>query len=146
MTSVSSQQKAVNVLKPLFPPGRIIEGWICELRGTILRDKGNGARYDYSGVPPVYEFIFKFPEPILGHDVWIWGHNYDFGHGRYSIPNARLQQFREGDWVRIDGVFRSRSTVEWQPAKRGPEPLSLGEITVGRIEKLSTTWRPANNE
>jgi hypothetical protein len=130
-----SKDEVPGILTPLVAPGQAIEGWLCQVNWAVLRQQGGSSKYEYDGMPTLYEFTFRFPEGVGDYEVWLWAHNYDFGKRTFSIPNDDLKGIRDGDWVRIGGVFRPGSKVEWEPTKSS-ELLSLGELVLSRIQKL----------
>jgi hypothetical protein len=74
----TSQTSASDGLERHVSPGREIDGWLMKVNWSILRGYGS-AKYNYAGFPPVYELTLRFPEDLAGYEVWLWGHNYDFG-------------------------------------------------------------------
>lgn len=135
--SSTSDKAVVEDLGAFLAPGRKIDGWICKVHWAILRELGGSDRYSYYGLPPMYEFVFEFPEDLRDHKVWLWGHNFVFAEPKYTVANEALRDVGEGDWVRIDGVIRAGSAVQWNLApKLGPDLLSIGEVTVTHIAKL----------
>ena len=93
--------------------------------------------------PASYVCGLKFPGAADGHEVWIQGTNFDPQGRRLSVPNAALQDFNRGDWVRMSGTFRNGSKVKWEYVKspRDLPPgdityLSLGEIIISAIERV----------
>jgi hypothetical protein len=101
---------------------------------SILRDKGGSSKYSYTAVPPVYEVTLRFPEDLAGYEVWLWGHNFDFGSRTVTCPNEKFESIKEGDWVRVFGVLRPTSRIEWEPTK-ADELLSLGEVIISDIQR-----------
>ena len=74
----------------------------------------------------------RFPEDLAGYEVLLWGHNYDFGARKFTCPNEKLEGVTKGDWVRVFGVLRTTSRIEWESTK-ADELLSLGEIIISDI-------------
>jgi hypothetical protein len=131
----TSQKSASDSLKLHVQPGRKIDGWLMKVGWSILRDRGGSSRYNYSGVPPVYELSLIFPESLAGYEVWLWGHNYDFPSKEFTCPNEKFEAIKHGDWVRVFGVLRPGSRIEWEPTK-ADELLSLGEMTISDIQRM----------
>jgi hypothetical protein len=102
---------------------------------SSLRDRGGSSKYSYAGIPPVYELTLRFPEDLAGYEVWLWGHNYDFGSREFTCPNRKFEAVKDGDWVRAFGVLRPGSRIEWEPTK-ADELLSLGELTISDIQRV----------
>ena len=75
-----------------------------QVHWSILRD-GDEGKYDYNGVPPVYELCLRFPETLGGCQLWLWGLNYDLRSRGYTCPNEKFEAVKEGDWVRVFGVL-----------------------------------------
>ncbi len=98
---------------------------------SILRGAGS-SKYNYTGHPEVYELTLRFPEDLAGSEVWLWGHNYDFGARKFTCPNQKFEGVKDGDWVRVFGVLRTTSRMEWDRTKTG-ELLSLGEMIISDI-------------
>jgi hypothetical protein len=128
-----AQTSASEALKPHLAPGRKIDGWLMQVHWSILREGGGSSRYSYSGVPPVYEMSLRFPEDLAGYEISLWGHNYDFWSKEFTCPNPKFESIKEGDWVRVFGVLRPGSRIEWLPTK-SDELLSLGEMTITDIQ------------
>lgn len=130
-----STDDVARTLTPLVSPGREVDGWICQVNWAIPRNKGDSSKYRYRDTPTLYEFTLRFPQKMQEHEVWIWGHNYDFDARAFGIPNDALKGVKGGDWVRISGVFRPGSKVEWGETKSS-DILSLGEIFIRDVQML----------
>ena len=128
------QSSASDSLKRHVPQGREIDGWLMKVNWLILRDQVGSSKYDYTGVPPAHEVTLRFPDDLAGYEVWLWGSNYDFGSRRFTCPNNRFEGLKDGDWVRVFGVLRMTSRIEWEPTKED-ELLSLGELIISDIQK-----------
>jgi hypothetical protein len=83
---------------------------------SIVRGDGS-SKYNYTGFPPVYELTLRFPEDLAGYEVWLWGHNYDFGARKFTCPNEKSEGVKQGDWV--GGVRR--------PADHVPDRMGANE-------------------
>ena len=129
------RRTASDRLKLHVPPGREIDGWLMRVRWSILRDRGGSSKYSYTGVPPVYELALRFPDDLAGYEVWLWGHNYDFRSREFKCPNGKFEAVKDGDWVRVFGILRPGSRIEWEPTK-ADELLSLGEMTISNIQRV----------
>jgi hypothetical protein len=115
ISQATSKGEVVKILQALVLPGQRVEGWVCQVNLADLPDEQKGS-----------QFALLFPERVLGLEVWIGGLNY---------LNANRQNFQNGDWVTVSGVFDATSKVRWTGLKSSSY-LSLGEITVTQIEKL----------
>jgi hypothetical protein len=127
----TSQTSASDGLERHVSPGREIDGWLMKVNWSILRGYGS-AKYNYAGFPPVYELTLRFPEDLAGYEVWLWGHNYDFGARKFTCPKEKFEGVKDGDWVKVFGVLRTTSRIKWEPTK-ADELLSLGEIIISDI-------------
>jgi hypothetical protein len=130
----TSQWSASDSLRQHVPPGREIDGWLMKVNWSILRDQEGSSKYSYTAVPPPYELTLRFPEDLAGYEVWFWGHNYDFGARKFTCPNKKFESIKKGDWVRVFGVLRPTSRIEWESTK-ADELLSLGEVIISDIQK-----------
>jgi hypothetical protein len=126
-----TQTSASDGLKRHVSPGREIDGWLMKVNWSILRGP-ESVKYNYTGFPPVYELNLRFPEDLAGHAVCLWGHNYDFGARKFTCPNEKVKGVKDGDWVRVFGVLRTTSRIDWEPSK-SDERLSLGEMIISDI-------------
>jgi hypothetical protein len=52
-----------------------------------------------------------------------------------TCPNEKFASIKDGDWVRVFGVLRPESRVEWEPTK-SDELLSLGEMIISDITEV----------
>jgi hypothetical protein len=77
----------------------------------------------------------RFPDGIAGYEVLLWGHNYNFQSGEFTCPNRQFDQLKDGDWVRVFGILRPGSEVDWEPTK-ADEYLSLGEMAISDIQRV----------
>ncbi len=131
----ASQKSASESLGLHIAPGRAIDGWLMRVHWSILRDRGGSSKYDYTAVPPIYELTFCFPDKLAGYEVWLWGHNYDFRSRGFTCLNRKFEAIKEGDWVKVFGVVRPGSRMEWEGTK-SDDFLSLGEVTISDIERV----------
>lgn len=129
------ESSALDPLKPHVPPGRQIDGWLMRVHWSILRDQGGSSKYDYWHLPPIYELTLRFPEALADYGVLFWGHNYDFRSKEFTCPKEKFEGLKDGDWVRVFGVLRPGSRIEWETGKGG-DSLSLGEITITDIQRV----------
>lgn len=130
------QSKLLETINPHVPRGLNIEGWVVEVRWSVLRTEGGSSVFDYSNCPPIYELALTFPEEASGISVWLWAHNYHFDTCQYTIPNSMLGGIKKGDWLRVSGILSPKSQAEWSPGK----PLdfvSMGEMTITSIERIN---------
>jgi hypothetical protein len=130
-------------LKAYASPGSRMDGWICQVKYAAPRE-GEGAESSKDDPPGTYYFALLLPQPLAGWQVWIVGDNYDPKTHQPSIPGSAFQEIKGGDWVRVGGVFREDSKLEWRSVKSSEylPPgtggyLSLGHITVSSLEKLT---------
>jgi hypothetical protein len=126
---------AKDVIRPFVPPGLRIDGWIMRINWSILRNGWGSSKYRYDDVPPIYELALLFPEELASSPVWLWGHNFDFQSKELTCPNREFQSIKDGDWVRVFGVLRPDSRVEWE-ATKSDDLLSLGEMFISHIQRL----------
>jgi hypothetical protein len=129
------QTSASDAIRPYVSPGLKIDGWLIRIHWSILRDQGGSSKYSYENVPPVYELCLEFPDELAGYAVWFWGHNFDFRSKKFTCPNEKFESIKDGDWVRVFGVLRPESRVEWEPTK-SDELLSLGEMIISEIHRV----------
>jgi hypothetical protein len=125
------QKYASDALKSHVSPGREIDGWLMKVNWSTLRGYGS-TKYDYTGFPPVYELTLRFPEDLAGYKIWLWGHNFDFGARKFTCPIEKFEGVKDGGWVRVFGVLRTTSRIEWELGK-ADELLSLGEMMISDI-------------
>jgi hypothetical protein len=135
---------APEILRPYVPPGRRVEGWICQLKRAVPKklEASGPSDVEFSSF---HEFALLFPEPVVGFEVWIEGNNYDPRSRCNSVPNDVFVHIKEGDWIRVSGVFRDDSRIGWEYMKspRGLLPagqvafLSLGHIAVSSLETVT---------
>lgn len=126
-------------LKAYLRPCQKIDGWLMKVDWSVLRE-GNAwgsGRYDYTGFPPLYEMILRFPENLadFGVRVCLSGHNVDFQSKDCTCPNKKFESIKDGDWVRVVGVLRPESRVKLEPGK-SDDVLSLGEVTIFDIQRV----------
>jgi hypothetical protein len=133
--STEAQTAASDRLIPHVRPNREIDGWVVQVRWSIVRDRGGSHRYYLAGAPPFYELSLRLPDELAGYEIWLWGYNYDFGSSEFSCPNIKLESVKDGDWVRVFGVLRPGSRVEWLPTK-ADELISLGDVIISDIQRL----------
>ena len=83
----------------------------------------------FSGVSRIRNFwITRYA--LLSREFWEttqsvwpwWGHNYDFGSGKFTCANNKFGSLRNGDWVRVFGVLQPTSWVEWGSGQRCSRP------------------------
>jgi hypothetical protein len=131
-----SEGDAAEALSKVVIPGQRAEDWICKVEWTVFRESSDGSAFKRSeGMPPVYELLLMLPDKALGSQVGFFVLNYDLKVKKYTVPNAELQKYEDGDWVMISGVVRDGTRVSWEEAKQ-LHWLQLGRLTLTRIEKL----------
>jgi hypothetical protein len=131
----AAQRAAADAIRSYVSPGLRIDGWLMRVNWSVLRDHGGSSRYSYDGLPPLYEVNLQWPQDLAGVSVWLWGHNFDFRSKEYTYPNRKLEPIKNGDWVRVFGVLRPASHVEWGYTK-SDVLLFLGEMTISNIQKV----------
>jgi hypothetical protein len=139
----SDSTEAPKNVEPYVTPGRRVQGWICQLKRAGSNRGVGGAPSDVES-SDFDEIVLLFPELVVGYQVWIKGSTRDPRSRQNSIPNDVFLHIKEGDWVRVSGVFRDDSKLRWEfmkspvglPAGQSAY-LSLGEITVSSLERLT---------
>ena len=126
---------ALDGLKLHAQPGRKIEGWSMQVGSPFQIDKGKDPKFIITQGPPGYRVTLRFPETLAGYEIWLSGYNYDSRAREFACPDRYFEAIKPNDWVRVSGVVRPGSGMEWEPGKPD-ESLSLGEMTICDIRRV----------
>jgi hypothetical protein len=90
-------------------PGRKIDGWFMQVGWPTV----------WIGQRAAPRITLRFPETLANHTIWLRGFNYDPLSKELVCADRNFEAIKANDWVRVSGVLRPGSRLEWVPGKPG---------------------------
>ena len=130
-----AQKSAAESLRLHALPDRKIDGWLMQVGYAFRNDEGMDPKSLFTQGPPGYSVSLRLPANLAGYEIWLSGYNYDPETKTFACADLKLEAIKHNDWVRVSGVLRPDSGMEWKSGKPD-DVLSLGEMTICDIQRV----------